>query len=352
MMGVVAALMTASDHERPGDRPVRLENVEVTSWLRLDQGAVELELLNRVLQDGRVFTQIGRREPGAAEPVRVGRAIRSFPPTAAPAPDAWPMPDGTAPVEDPYGAGGLFHAGAFQVVDQLARSDRQSWFELDCGELRRRADGDITILLDGILHGIPHALPHLWFGESAAEVSAFPYRLERLELFRPLPAAGRLAILSRALDMPTARTIRLAVQAQQDGAVVLELALIEALMPMREYSRIPMAERRRFARDRRYTPGWGVAEKSGGRSVLDVAAIKRLNWLPGTLEAIYGVSGDVRELVEAIAIMDHVAAKHGVHPSEVRVGERELRVGDGLVIGRDELDHGWIDDERFAVGDR
>ena len=57
-------------------------------------------------------------------------------------------------------------------------------------------------------------------------------------------------------------------------------------------------------------------------------------------------------MVEAVAIMDHIAARHYAHPSQVRVGREEITVGRHPVVGRGEIDQGWIEDERFAVSDR
>ena len=54
-----------------------------------------------------------------------------------------------------------------------------------------------------------------------------------------------------------------------------------------------------------------------------LVAVQRSNFLPGTLERVYGASGPLPKLAATIAVKEHVAARLGVHPSAIDVGDGE-----------------------------
>jgi hypothetical protein len=66
----------------------------------------------------------------------------------------------------------------------------------------------------------------------------------------------------------------------------------------------------------------------GEESLLDGATVMASNWFPGTLETVYGIDGDMRDLIRGIAIREHVAELTGVHPSAFEVnGNRATCAG-------------------------
>jgi len=274
-----------------------------------------------------LFRRSGGREQ------RVGRAIEIISEAYAPAPAQWSdaLPGGTS--VDPYRSGELFHFGTFQVVRDLMRTDSASRFSFDAAEAIGRARGHAGILLDAVLHGIPHNRPGLWYGDTR-QMAAFPYRLERLQLYADLPMDGELTVLSKAAGRPSDRTIRSQVQVIRSGAVIMDVDLIEALVPVGVYERLDPARRRSFAAEHRYHPGWSVADCTGNQTTLTTAVLEQVNWLPGTLETIYGLRrGDARDavtaLTEAIATKDHFAVRHRVHPAHVEIHDGYIRLGPG-----------------------
>jgi hypothetical protein len=365
MMGVASELIRCAEGDSSGARLVRIESLEISSWIRLDEGPVELAFRRRELPDGRISTQVLRRsvgstqdsiqqdaiQQGAIEEARIGRAIETRASRFPPAPAAWEDDLAGEVITDPYGAGGLFHHGAFAVVPQIVRSASSSSFVLDAGEAVRRAGGGPVVLLDAILHGIPHHCPRLWFGDAAQDFAAFPYRVEHLTLHQPIPTTGMLRVLSRACAMPTPRTIRSEVQVLLDGRVVMEIALVEALVPTSAFERLAPVDRRPFMRERRYTAGFSMAEVGADRTVLQLERVTISNWLAGTLEAIYDVAGHPKNLTEAIALKEHFAAKHRLHPAQVRLTETTITPGDAAAIARNAVSAGWVDASTFEVRD-
>jgi 3-hydroxymyristoyl/3-hydroxydecanoyl-(acyl carrier protein) dehydratase len=351
MMGVVAELMRFAERDASGAKLVRLESLEIGSWIRLDEGPVELAFHRTPLPDGRTGTQVFRRSGGSTKETRVGRVIETHAASFPPAPAAWEDDPAGEVIADPYGAGGLFHHGAFAVVPQIIRSASSSSFVLDAGAAVRRAGGGPVVLLDAILHGIPHHCPRLWFGDAAQDFAAFPYRVEHLTLYQPVPTTGMLRVLSRACAMPTPRTIQSEVQVLQDGRVVMEIALVEALVPTSAFERLAPVDRRPFMRERRYTAGFSMAEVGADRTVLELERVTISNWLAGTLEAIYDVAGHPKNLTEAIALKEHFAAKHRLHPAQVRLTETTITPGDAAAITRNAVSAGWVDANTFEVRD-
>jgi len=331
MMALVADLVAGGDIAGHG-RITGLQDVELGVWLPLDEGPLHLSSKLLTLPDGRRSRQLFRRSGGREQ--RVGRAIEIISEAYAPAPAQWSdaLPGGTS--VDPYRSGELFHFGTFQVVRDLMRTDSASRFSFDAAEAIRRARGHAGILLDAVLHGIPHNRPGLWYGDTR-QMAAFPYRLERLQLYADLPMDGELTVLSKAAGRPSDRTIRSQVQVIRSGAVIMDVDLIEALVPVGVYERLDPARRRSFAAEHRYHPGWSVADCTGNQTTLTTAVLEQVNWLPGTLETIYGLRrGDARDavtaLTEAIATKDHFAVRHRVHPAHVEIHDGYIRLGPAL----------------------
>lgn len=328
-----------------------LEDLELSGWLRLDQGPVSLTSKTFPMADGRISRQLFRRDGDRER--RVGRVCEPTVASHDPAPAPWTDVAIDGERIDPYASGELFHFEAFQVARDLARAKTESRFWIDAGDALERADGDPAILLDGIAHGFPHMQPALWFGEAARDMAAFPYRIEKLQLYGPLPEEGRIDVFTRAAGMPTPRTIKMEIQAQKDGVVILELTMIEVLLPLGHYGKLAPTVRRAFAGDSKFVESWSVADISGDGAVVDRDLVNLTNWLPGTLEAIYGlpVDGSVspEELCESIAVKDYYANRFRLHPSEVRIDGDRIMVGADRTFPASEFEGRWFDDGHYEI---
>ncbi len=328
MMALVADLIDGTDQSR-GDKVSALRDVELSSWLRLDGAPLRLSSKVFASSDNgvsrQIFSTVGE------ETRRVGRAVERLSGGYPPAPEPWPDIVGDGVAVDPYRSGVLFHFETFHLARDLVRSGSASRFALDAADALRRAGGHAGILLDAVLHGIPHNRPAHWF-DDCSDMAAFPYRLERLQLYADLPREGELIVLSRAAGQPTERTIRSEVQVLRSDAVIMEIDLIEALVPIGVYECLEPESRRSFARDHEYRRGWAIADTGNGETRLDVATVRQANWLPGTLESVYGIAPGEAEidpavLTELIAIKDHFAVRHQVHPAAVRADGNRARLG-------------------------
>jgi len=290
----------------PGGRIVGLEDVRVQRWV-----TVPATLRHETEPDGRVTLRDGN------EIIATGRVIRA---TDWPAP-----PQSFAPLDDarpspcPYGAGELFHGPAFQILSDLRTGPCGASATLDAAKAARVPGLIGPALLDAGLHAMPRHAPELWWGDRAAGMLAYPSAIERLNFFGPTPRDGRVAIEVRALPLDGQGRARSRLQWLADGRVWAEMELADVLFPKGALGKAPALARQAFLRDRRAAPGVRLSRSEDGVTRLNAREVAASNWLPGTLEAIYGVSGSPAGMARAIAAKEHAAAHLGVHPGTVTV---------------------------------
>jgi len=340
MLSTFRLIENASKAHEPGRTLTRLENLEIKGWLILGDRPLELIYEETPLSNGKSLIDLYR--PADA---RGGKrlALRTFAVFDAELPSAepWPIPETGKLEDDPYGRGGMFHDGVFQVTDSIVRDSEQSVFEMDIAEMRRRAGGGDTILLDGLIHGYPHNDPYLWHGETVFGNAALPYRIEHMDRYKPLPLTGTITVLTRKLGMPTPRTTRFGIRAQIGDEVIMDLVMIGALLPLSLFAKLPPEQRRDAVQNRVYTPGFEMVTRAGAKTMLDLDNVSRTNWLPGTLDKIYNLSTKLAEnpnlAAEEILIKDYCAQTFGVHQANVNVGADWIDVAGAQRIARSEL---------------
>lgn len=350
LMGVVADLLSGDGR----DAVRALADVELGSWIRLDQGPVTLSSNTFAMPDGRVSRQLYRRD--ADRDRRIGRAIEIEAAAFPAPPPAWTGVAAEGVPGDPYATGELFHFELINLARDFLRTDRDSRFVFDAGEAFRRASGHFGLLLDVVIHGVPHSRPELWFGSTAKHMAAFPYRIESLRLYSNLPREGELEVLTRAVGRPSPRTVKSEIQVVCDRVVVLDVSLIEAFVSTRMYERLPPHRREAFGRRKQFVEGWSIAAVTEAETTLAIDTMRQANWLPGTLETLYGLpadgSLDEKTLTEQVAIKDHFAVRNRLHPSAVDVkGDTVIPRGAPPVM-LSEVDRAWVSELRFEIRDR
>jgi 1-acyl-sn-glycerol-3-phosphate acyltransferase len=205
-----------------------------------------------------------------------------------------------------------------------------------------RADSGVPVgllnpgLLDGATHGIPHDALHGWDERIDAEKVAYPAWIPELKLYGPTPSEGTLRCEVRpdgfvgSPDFPAFQ-----VQLIGPSGVWASFRLVEACFPKGSLGSVGPADRRAFLRDRAFVPGLSLSRSVEGTTRLSQDEVDGSNWLPGTVQGIYGT-----EDVQAIATREHIAAAHGLHPGTLPGAlpltrfELELTEQDGDVVVR------------------
>ncbi|MGJ0509834.1 MAG: hypothetical protein ACR652_22465 [Methylocystis sp.] len=352
LLGVVGALATTARAGGPRKKLTALSNLELYRWMRLDQGPIALCFETLRIDGDNLWTDIrlDMDEGGGPQKLRVGRVIETYAEDYLPAPALWPGPIGGAPF-DPYEQGGLFHTEAFMRAEGFIRDSTCSAYDVDVESALDAAQGDISLLLDSTAHGVPYGTLAVWFAVPQSGVCSLPRRIDTLQFYASLPASGRLRVVTRALDMQSARTPRCEIQVQHDGRVLFQYLLATALLPA--FGASMAAEHwRDFLLRGRWAPGGHCAEIEANRTRFSIERLKALNWFPGTLERLYGASGDPGAIVEAVAVKDHFAHKFKVHPSRVEIGGQTVRVADQALSLHDLVARRWITADIFEIADR
>ncbi len=307
--------IAAAGQQALGGTVVAVEDVQVLRWLPVP-GPVQVRTVLGAVGDRAEVTLEAYREAGELsryEPVAKG-FVRTGSYPMAPAP--WPVPQGLVEEPDPYGRGVLFHGPALQLLTSLAFGPDGAEGVLDSAR-----DGVPPGLLgQGLLDGLTHVLPHdslsRWDAGVGADEVAYPFRVDRLAFFGPRPT-GTVQVRARYLGRE-GRHPRFAVQAIAAGRVWAELELTEVLFPKGPIGTQAPEVRRRFLLERKPVPGLGLSKHDGPHTVARLADVKASDWLPGTVADLYGCpSTHPLELVEAVALGDHVAARLPVHPGLV-----------------------------------
>jgi hypothetical protein len=217
--------------------------------------------------------------------------------------------DGAA-LGDPYARGELFHGPAFQILIEGRRSQFGASITLDAGGGTVPRGRLNPALLDGALHGIPHDRLHMWSDKIPRDRVAYPARISELCFFGPTPTSGPVRCEMRfdgfisAPDLPAFRF-----QLIQGDRVWAEGRLVEACFPKGRLGQVPASQRRAFLRDRAFVPDVTLSRRDGGETRLSQAELEATDWMPGTIEGIYGTRD-----AEAIAVAEHVGQREGIHP--------------------------------------
>jgi 1-acyl-sn-glycerol-3-phosphate acyltransferase len=171
---------------------------------------------------------------------------------------------------------------------------------------------------------------HVFDRRIAEDRVGYPYRIPHLHVYAPLPERGEVQVDARfaGFEGDDARFPAFELQLSQAGRALVQLRLVEILMPKGPIGRASPADRAAFLRDRRYVPGLGLSDRHGDETVLSDARVAESDWLPGTLAKLYGAAED---RTRAIAVAEHIAERAAVHPSLIDADRAVVRTHPLLV---------------------
>lgn len=239
--------------------------------------------------------------PEAGEPFFHARMARPGP-TGAPPPlrDPEPGEDGATL----YASGRLFHGPTFQAVERVVARGRDG-----ATLLLRPAPPDV--LLDAATHGVPHDALETWAPELPAGHVAYPSRLRRLAL-HGAPPVGPVRAEVRLLGVEQGRPV-IAAWLYEGERLAAHFELEEVLLPKGRLGEADPRARRAFLTGTA-VPGLSLARLDGDTATLTAAEARASDWLPGTLEAVYGTPSPA-----GIAARELEGARLGVHPRWIDV---------------------------------
>jgi len=130
----------------------------------------------------------------------------------------------------------------------------------------------------------------------------------------------------------------------------MEFVLVVALVPAMGGD-FPPKNWRGFLAEDRATLGGRLASVEERRTTLSVSRVKAASWFAGTVEKLYGVSGGLPAIVEAVAVKDHFGVRFGVHPAKVELEGDFFVIEDARLHLEDQIRKGWISPDEFEIVD-
>lgn len=317
---VIADRLAAAAAAHTGRSVAGLRQVHISRWLPVP---ARIRTTVQVAGDEATATLYGWRASRTAalsrfEPVATSQVLLGDPPGPRPAVPE-PLPD-AAPVPDPYKSGAMFHGPRLQYVTSawLGATGASAVLDPARGAMPRGLlhPG----LLDGALQACPCDRMWRWSADIPRDVIAYPYRIDRLDVYEPLPDEGTMYGEARFAGFEGAQPVA-ELYLVAGVRVRVAMRVVWALLPVGRMSGVDALLRRAFLQDRVAVPGVGLSTMDGEATWLDRQDVERWDWLPGTVAHAYGLPPGARGVdhLAEIAVRDHVASRCGVHPSRVLV---------------------------------
>lgn len=327
LMGIANEIAQAAQRVWPAGKVVGIRQLNLENWLTCVSPTTlkfESQIVAGRPESGSCQVQVNMRAVsaagGAEKSVAIG--IVTLADHYSQGAPLKPSTDGLELLPDSYADASLFHGPAFQLARRIRSGRGRSVSEIVIDACTIPAGAIHPGLLDAALHGIPHANWSRWCESTKPGLAGFPVQLERIEFFGPTPVIGEIVAEATLQEVHAAATqFSILVRIIVDGTVWCEFVLREKLFPMGAFAGTPLAALRTFMGLKSFVPGVSLSKRDGDVTSLTVAAVNSVNWLPGTLEQVYGVTGTAADLAWQIAVREHQAALWQVHPSQLEWDE-------------------------------
>ena len=324
MMFVVDLLASAIPNT---NQPIiKISDVKLTRWITITDKPIHLyATAQQGEQPKKMTVKLAQSHGDEKKQVASGQIVLDaiYPKS----PPALSTIDAPLIEEDLYDNGTLFHGPAFHIMKSLHQSSAGASYQLQT-EANGVPKGTLHPgLLDALLHGIPHDSPELWFGKAASGYIAIPYLLETIQFYGPTPQNGLVRVEARPeKSQRKIGFIRFFLQAIVNDSVWLTLSMTEILLPKGPIGALSSKDRRAFL-TQHFVEHASLSQQNGLQTILDIATVRNSNWLPGTLETTYGITGGCPEdLTRSIATKEHAAKHFGVHPSRIILDNDQARI--------------------------
>ena len=323
LMGMVEMIGQAVLTRHPHRVLAAVEEMQVSRWLPVETAPS----LRIVLENEHEDRVAGRLEAWrTAIPESLSRYETVAAASFVLADDFPPAPPSLAPlgsattVELPYVTGEMFHGPAFRLLRSMQRGDRGATGIAD-------AAGGLPVgvlnpgLLDTALHPIPHDRMHLWFPDADPRDVGYPSRIRRLTFHGRTPRGGQARIEVRAGDRidDSRRFFNYRIQIFSDDEVWADLDIVTVNFRRSRLVDLPAALRRDVMEGAAYFPSARLGDPDGDLNAawtVRMADVQAANWLPGSVERVFGVPAGAADLLVQTTAKEALAQRTAVHPKE------------------------------------
>ena len=332
LMGIANEIAQAAQRIWPAGKVVEIRQLNLENWLTCATPTT-LKFASQIVagspESGNCQVQINLRAVSSSDGTEksVATGIVTLADHYSDGVAFKPSTDGLELLPDSYADASLFHGPAFQLARRIWSGRGRSVSEIQIDGCPIPAGAIHPGLLDAALHGIPHAHWSRWCDNVKPGLAGFPVQLERITFFGPAPANGDIVVEATLQEVLAAATqFSILVRIVVNGTVWCEFLLREKLFPMGAFAGTPLPALRAFMGHKSFVPEVSLSRREGDVTSLTVAAVNSVNWLPGTLEQVYGVNGNAADLTWQIAVREHLATPWQVHPSQLEWDEETSSV--------------------------
>ena len=324
MMAELDLMANAVLDNYPGLKLTGIPRADAKSWLAFNESAVEGRIEIGNLQEGGVDAQLfcDGHQDDEEKLVASARFCLDADYPEAKQPEIAPLENGRG-INDFYESGSLFHGPAFQLLIQLDRGSNGASGVLDLAKNGVPAGILSPGLLDAALHSIPHDAMEHWSEDIPVDHAAYPLRVEQMVQYSAFPSEGLIQVEARFMDLRAGRFPRTRIWLLAEGKLIAEFCLTEVLMPKGPLGTLPPRQRKAFLTGQRFIENAGIATLTGNSTTATDSDIAASNWLPGTIEQVYGydnveTSAATTSLLNRVVVAEHGARILRIHPSRVR----------------------------------
>lgn len=304
----------------PGLKVVGIPRADARSWLAFQRpglvGFTEVEDQGDGLVGAKLFGRdaaTGQAELAASGQIRLAA---KYP--VAPTLEIESLQNGVE-IDAVYQSGELFHGPAFQLLRELQLGTNGASGILDLDRNGVPVGVLNPGLLDAALHCIPHDRMQHWHNQIPAGQAAYPLKVEDLHLYGSLPTTGLVQVEARCIDVRAGRFPRTRIWLLRKEQLLAEFTLTEVLMPKGPLGTLPPLDRRAFLADKAFVAEAGLTDFDGQVTTARDTDVLASNWLPGTLEQVYGLDPGATDLIERVAAAEHGGRILRLHPSQIQL---------------------------------
>ncbi len=219
--------------------------------------------------------------------------------------------------QSPYLTGELFHGASFQLMQNWILGKNGASCEVDVESKGVPLGLLHPGLLDAALHCIPFDRLQLWSEDIDISLAGYPISIRNLELFQSWPKSGLVRVEARFLEMLSQSFPLVQVWILDQDQCLATFQIKVVLMEKGKLGDQDSRHRKEFLLNQRFISGVSLSELKETESKLFPKEIEHCNWLPGTVNHIYNVSGETKDLGKHIVVAEHASQYLNLHPRYV-----------------------------------
>jgi len=228
--------------------------------------------------------------------------------------------------ELPYDSHDYFHGKSFHLLHKLEIGSNGSRAEINAQSKGVPHGASGFGLIDGAIQAIPLSNLTMWCPKLHPDLIAYPYQIQDLTLIDALPSKGKINVESRFIELIDNLYIKTAVWMIADNKALGFFWLIGNLVSKGISKNMKPQQCYDFIVKKKPINSGVIHKKSSSKYSLTFDDIRAIDWLPGTLNEIYGLPNNIslEEKTRFILIKEFIAKQRKCHPKKISLNSSLL----------------------------